>query len=158
MKTLIIGFSRPTTFKLLSWLIQKIEKTEYSHVYAKFYSSTINRQIIYQASGLEVNFVGSELFYKNHIAVKEFSISVSDEVYLETMRFAVDSAGMPYSIKQLFGILFYMLTGKVPVGDGRRGYVCSELMGQMLTQKLEKSVTKDLDLVLPKDIYNLLDK
>src|SRR5690349_251313 len=105
MKTIAIGFSRPKKFNILSWLIMKVQRTEYSHVYVRFHSDSLDRDLIYQASGLQVNFVGGTLFKDHHLTVKEFSLSVTDETYKNTLQFAVDKAGMPYSIKQLFGIL-----------------------------------------------------
>jgi hypothetical protein len=101
MRTIVVGFSRPKKWNLLSWLIMKIQRTNYSHVYVKFYSNSLERELIYQASGLQVNFVGSILFYNHHLAVKEFELDVSDESHINALRFAVDKAGTPYSIKSL---------------------------------------------------------
>jgi hypothetical protein len=158
MKKVVIGFSRPKKCSLLSKLIMKVQGTPYSHIYVKFYSASLNRELIYQASGLQVNFVGSIFFYDHHIAVKEFELEISDEVHLEALRFAVDKAGTPYSIKQLFSILAYMLTGKLLFRDGREAYVCSELIGEMLAEKIKITINKDLDIVIPKDIYNILSE
>lgn len=158
MKTIVIGFSRPKKWNPISWLIMKVQLTNYSHVYVKFYSNSLERELIYQASGLQVNFVGSVLFYNHHLAVKEFELDISDEAHMKALRFAVDRAGTPYSIKQLFSILAYQITGKVPFKDGRNAYVCSELIGEMLTGNLQIKVDKDLDIVIPKDIYKILDR
>lgn len=158
MRNVIVGFSRPKRWNLLSWLIMKVQKANYSHVYIKFYSPSLDREIIYQASGLQVNFIGSKLFNEHHVTVHEFQFPVSDESHTNAMRFAVDKAGSPYSIKQLFSILLYLATGKVYFRDGRSAYVCSELIGQMLTEDLKIPVNKDLDLVVPRDIYEILLK
>jgi len=157
MKTVSIGFSRPSKWKLLSWIIRKVQGTDYSHVYLRFHSDSLDRDLIYQASGLQVNFVGKTLFEKDHIAVKEFDLQISDEAHKKALQFAVDTAGMPYSIKQLFGILVYSLTGKRVLQDGRSAYVCSELVAQMLSEDLGITITKDLDIVTPKDVYNILE-
>jgi uncharacterized protein YycO len=157
MKKVSIGFSRPVKFKILSWLIRKVQRTEYSHAYIKFHSDSLDRDLIYQASGLQVNFVGKTLFEEDHVIVKEFDLQISDEAHKKALQFAVDRAGMPYSIKQLFGILIYNLTGNQVLKDGRSGYVCSELVAQMLSEDLGITITKDLDIVTPKDVYNILE-
>ncbi len=90
--------------------------------------------------------------------MKEFPINVSDEVHKKALQFAVDKAGTPYSIKQLFGILIYMVTGKIIFKDGRSSYVCSELAGQMLNEDFGIGVSKDLDIIIPRDIYEIMDK
>ncbi len=156
MKTVVVGFSRPKHCTLLSKLIMKLQGTNYSHVYLMFYSESLDRKLIYQASGLQVNFVGSQLFYEHHIAVKEFELSISDEAYKKALQFAVDKAGSPYSIKQLFRILWYSTTGHLTQGDGRQMYVCSELVAQMLLEDFGLDVNKDLDLVTPKDLFELM--
>lgn len=157
MKTIAIGFSRPKKWMPLAWLIQKVEKTDYSHVYIKFTSDKYKRNLIYQASGLQVNFVGEEVFKDHCEIVKECVIQISDETYTKMMTFAIDKAGYPYSIKQLFNIVIYMVTGKAhTLSDGRSGYVCSELAGEMLRTILGVLVEEDLDIVTPKDIDNAL--
>lgn len=158
MRKVSIGFSRPTKFAILSWLIQTVQKTDYSHVYIKFYSSSYDRNIIYQASGLQVNFIGEQLFQEHHVVSKEFEFDVSEETYKKMMAFAIDRAGYPYSIKQLFNIAGYMITGKTLLSkDGRDSYVCSELASQMMEEDLKIPLDKDLDLITPKDVYVILD-
>lgn len=158
MKKIYIGFSRPKKFAILSWLIRVVLKTEYSHVYVKFHSDTYDRNIIYQASGLQVNFVGEKLFDEKEIIVKEFEFDVSDDTYTKMMIFAIDKAGYPYSVKQLFDIAGYMLTKKVLLSeDGRNAYICSELASQMIKEDLKIPIDKDLDLITPKDVYIILD-
>lgn len=159
MRTIAIGFSKPKSAKPLSWLIRKLQNTEYSHVYIKFTSDKYGRNIIYQASGLQVNFVGEAVFKDHCEVVKECSIQISDETYQKMMTFAIDKAGYPYSIKQLFNIVIYMVTGKTHVlGSGREAYVCSELAGEMLKTILNVAVNEDLDIVTPKDIDKALEE
>ena len=156
MKTIIIGFSTPKKFKLLSWLICKIQKTEYSHVYLQYHSDSLDRDIIYQASGLQVNFVGKNLFDQDHVTIAEFTLEVPDDIYTRSLQTAVDKAGFPYSIKQLFSLASYLLFRKSLFEDGRSGYVCSELVGEMLQNEFGIKVSDDLDIVTPKDIFNIL--
>lgn len=158
MKKIIVGFSRPKKWNILSYLIMKFQRTNYSHVYVKFRSESLNRDLIYQASGLQVNFVGSSLFYEHHIVVGEFELEISAEIYKKTLQFSVDKAGSPYSMKQLFNILLYTFTGKSILKDGRNAYICSELVGEILSDNFKIVIDKDLDIVTPKDIYKILSK
>ncbi len=158
MRTITVGFSRPKKWNPLSWAIMKAQGAEYSHVYMKFYSSSLERELIYQASGLQVNFVGSKLFNDHHLTVHEFQFQISEESHKKALQFAVDNAGKPYSIKQLFSILSYISINKPLFKDGRSAYVCSELIGQMLKEDLGIKVEQDLDLIMPKDIYQILLK
>lgn len=159
MRTIAIGFSTTKKWMPLSWLIQKVQKTPYSHVYIKFTSDKYQRNLIYQASGLQVNFVGENVFDEKEQIIKECQLQVSEETYTKMMTFAIDKAGYPYSIKQLFNIVIYMVTGKAhTLSDGRSGYVCSELAGEMLKTILNVPITEDLDIITPKDIDDALTK
>lgn len=159
MKTVAIGFSRPKKWMPLAWIIQKVQRTDYSHVYIKFTSDKYQRNLIYQASGLQVNFVGEAVFKDHCEIVKECVIQVSDETYTKMMTFAIDKAGYPYSIKQLFNIVLYMCTGKAHIlGTGRDSYVCSELAAEMLKSILNVPISEDLDIITPKDVDNSLEK
>lgn len=156
MKTIAIGFSKPAKTKPLSWLIQKILRTEYSHVYVRFTTNS-GKNIIYQASGLQVNFVGEALFKEHCLIVKECEIDVSDEIFQKMMDFAIDKAGYPYSIGQLFNIVIYKLTGKAKtITSGRSAYICSELVGEILKLILGVKVDKNLDVITPSDIDKIL--
>lgn len=157
MKKITIGFSRPKKWNPLSYLIMKIQGTPYSHVYLQFESTSLDRKLVYQASGLQVNFIGSVLFQDHHMTVKEFELEISDEAHKKTLQKAVDLAGMPYSKTQLFDILIHHFTGKSVLKDGRSAYVCSELVAEML-KDLDIHMPEDLDVVEPKDIYEVLDK
>ena len=122
-----------------------------------FKSESLDRKLVYQASGLQVKFVGSILFYDHNESVKEYELQISEETHKRLLQFAIDKAGQPYSIKQLFGIALYMLTDKVYLNeDGRSAYVCSELIGQIMVDVLGITVMKDLDLITPKDLYDIL--
>lgn len=156
-KTIVIGFSTPNKWKLLSWLIKILLRTSYSHVYLKFHSESLDRDIVYQASGLAVNFIGNHRFLDHHKVIREFKLNISPECHLSTLQFAVDKAGSPYSLRQLLGILIYMLCGIKPKGEDQNTYVCSELIGQIMQEKFNICVNKDLDLITPKDVYHILE-
>ncbi|HLD91720.1 MAG TPA: hypothetical protein VI911_12035 [Patescibacteria group bacterium] len=155
MKKMIIGFSRPKgkAFPWFSWVIRaKQGFTRYSHVYVKFSSLSIQREIIYQASGTQVNYIGSVLFYKHVHVVEEFEIEISDEQYLKMMQYMVDNAGKPYSIKNILANVFR----SEKLLDGDEGFVCSELAGDILEKFKGLVFDKPLDIIQPKDVYIVL--
>jgi hypothetical protein len=164
METIIVGFSTHKKFGIFPWLIKKVEKTPYSHVYLKFYSSKLDRDVIYQASGTKVNFVGTEIFNRDSVVIEEFSIDISDEVKTKTMRFCIDNAGIAYGMKQVLGIgivRFFRLFNKEiknPFSDGYKTEVCAELVGHILEDCLGNKLDIDLDTVGPKGIYDYVSK
>jgi hypothetical protein len=161
---LIVGFSRPKKKKILSSLIMAVEQTNYSHVYVKFYSKTYDRYLIYQASGTQVNFVGSCLFDNKNEVVQEFNISVDSSSFKEMITFCIDNAGVAYGVKQLAGIAivkFGKFIGKNlsnPWRDNKQTYVCSELVGYILKDYANIHVDLKMDDLSPKDIHNILNK
>lgn len=156
MKKIKIGFSKPKNhiFPIFSWGIRLFQGwTDYSHVYLKFHSDSLDKDIIYQASGLQVNFVGNELFSKHVHIIKEFEIEIDDNDYINLLQFAVDNAGKPYSIIDIIAILF----NKPKLLDGNKKYICSELIATILAKYYLMTGNKSYGMYTPKDIYNFLD-
>lgn len=153
MFTIIIGFSRPKKWHLLSTLIMKVEKTDYSHAYIRIHSEKYDRDLIYQASGLAVNFMNIEMFNNHNNVIHEFEIEVSDETYLDIMRFAIDNVGIPYGSKELIGFglikLAALFNKKIsnPFSNGTKTSVCSELVARILNDfvKLDTGNPDDVD-------------
>lgn len=165
MKPIFVGFSRPKKFMPLAWLIMKIEDTEYSHVYLKFYSASMERWLIYEAGGLMVRFKGSTLFQMDNLCVDEFKIELDDAHYNKTIAWCVDNCGRPYGIFQLFGMLYSYIIKHIfnedvknPLRDGRKSQVCSEMIGYLLKDNGIINIEEDLDLAGPKKIYNIVEK
>lgn len=163
MAKLIIGFSKPKKFKIISWIIRQTEKTLFSHVYLKFHSDNLDRDIVYQASGRQVNFVGSVMFLRYHESLIEFELEINDNEKQEILKTCIDKAGIPYGRKQLIGlglVRFLALFGKKirnPFSDNDTTYICSELIGYILVKYFNFKI-EDLDSTSPKDIYLLLQK
>ena len=130
MRQLTVGFSRPKgNFKILSRLIRWAEGTEYSHCYVTWDSDFLERELLYQASELRVNFMGKSLFDKNALTVHKYSISVSDEHYKAIVQAMIDSAGIKYGLLQLVGMswVIFMRMFNVRVRNPfKSGFVCSE--------------------------------
>lgn len=162
MESIIIGFSKPRSFGILAWLIMVVERSEFSHVYMKTYSKSLDRWLIYQASGTKVNFIGQEKFYEHNESVKEYLFDVNPESKTKFLVKAVDTVGTPYGVKQLIGIGLVRL-GKVfglkltnPFRDNRATYVCSELAAEVLEEITGINIGEDLDTIGPKELDEII--
>lgn len=155
---IILGFSTPKQFHILSWIIKKVEKTEFSHVYVKVYSEEISKWLIYQASGMKVNFIGIDRFELDHKVIAEVEFDVSKAIKKQILQEAVDSLGISYGMKQLIGMGIVRLCAAInikirnPFADGSATYICSEA-GETILVKYLGFKEEDLDDVTPKDVY-----
>lgn len=164
MVKVVIGFSRPKCmkFKFFAWLIMKSYGTPYSHSYIRIHSEKFNRDLIYQASQTLVNFMGMEVFNEEAHIVEEFEFNISDQQYIEMMQFAIDSAGIPYGLKECFGMAYVRIMeilgkkAKNPFRDGQHTYVCSELVAYILKSYLGGSIPTDYEDMSPLDLYKVI--
>lgn len=156
MKTLQVGFSKPKNkcLPIGSWLIRLYQRSAYSHVYLKFYGKSINRWLVYEAVGNGVRFIGSTMWEKHAEEVDSFTLDVEDELYTKIMQYCVDHAGIEYGFMQNIGIAIARLF-KMNNNPFRKGKNCSEAIGEVLELK-GYQIDKPLDLMTPKDVYNVL--
>ncbi len=165
MKRITVGFSKPKAkFVPFADAIKKVIGSDFSHTYIKFKADSFNRVLIYQASGTAVNFMAEERFLDHNTVVAEFDLEVSEEVFNKTLQFAIDQVGTPYGMSQIFGILYvkalglFGLKARNPFPNGSGNYVCSELVAQILKEIIGLEVATDLDLIDPKEVFELLQK
>ena len=162
MRKIVIGFSRPKGwFKPFSWAIRLVEKTPYSHVYIRAHSDALDVDLIYQASGAQVNFMGIQHFHDHAKTLYEFEFEISDEKYKQFMQWAIINSGADYSIKQPLGILLIKLFNlkRNPFDNGRCAWVCSELVGYFLVSCMGVYISDiNLEIVGPIDIFKLCQK
>jgi hypothetical protein len=153
MKTITIGLSTTKKFNCFSWAIKKLLKTPYSHAYLRLHDDLTNNDMIYQASGLHVNFENINDFINNEIIVKEFPLQVDDDTYTKIISFCEQKVGKPYAIRNIFAIFIYMITGKKLLkGDGSNKFICSELVGGVLEICGLVNKATDLDYFTPKNV------
>jgi hypothetical protein len=161
-----LGFSKAKSkWAFLSKLIMWCQEVPFSHVYMRVDSQSLQRSLIYQASGLKVNFENKGIFDSHAQIVSEFELDVEQETYKKVMQFAIDNVGKPYSKKQLIGMAFVSLGRKMglnlknPYKDRRDAFICSELVADIID-----IVDPSSDLALksedlgPKEIYEFLKK
>lgn len=161
MRTLTIGFSSSTKkFPIFCWLIKLMERTNFSHVYVKN-ETRYNIDLIYQASGTQVNFMNTDIFHMKNKTIKEFEFKVSDEAFDKYMKFALNNCGRPYGVKQILGIAIMKILNlpNNPFPNGVADYVCSELVAEVLCElgkfKYDRAT---FDRLTPKDIYKFCNE
>jgi hypothetical protein len=156
MKKVVIGFSKSTKkYAIGSLLIRSYMGTPYSHVYIKFYSSTFDRELIYEAVGSGVRFIGIDRWKQHAVEVDSFEIELCDESYKRLMQYCIDNSGVEYGFFQNLGIIWANICklAKNPVDDGEN---CSEIIGEILALQ-GYTINKDFNLLTPKDIWLILN-
>lgn len=151
---LIIGASRNEKIgsKLLQWWMG----TDYSHVFAMWDLTAQERSIVYQASHGMVHFQS----YPNFLFVNEIThkavIDISDVKFKRFSQKCIDLAGMPYSKLELLQIFICNITGGLIGTRDQTGYICSELMADLL-EDIGYTFDKPKYLLTPKDIIRKLE-
>lgn len=154
-----IGFSSPKKTKLFSSLIKLFQGTKYSHIFIRKYSSFLNTEYVYQASGLSVNFINSKSFDEINDTLHAYQIDLTDKQHREFMHFAMTNAGKPYGIKQILGIVLSKFGIKsTKFNDGSDSYICSELVAKVLMDHKDLKLDKPVDMVTPKDLFEIMEK
>lgn len=144
-----IGFSRHKT-GILSSLIRKVQGTEYSHVYIRRDSKY--GEYVYQASGLQVNFMNINTFLEANVVCEEYEFDIPEDKHDDLIRFCIKYAGKPYGTKQLIKMCLKELGFKVSKGDKDESFVCSELGGLFCHDILKMDIPGDQDFITPKDL------
>lgn len=164
MSHIYIGFSRPRSFPVMSWVIKTVERTSYSHVYMRIYIDQLDKSVVYHAANLNIHFIGFKQFDKKNETVHEFALKIDDKQKMQIISFCVDEAGKPYGFWQLIGIgvvKFVKIFGKKiknPFASKDRTQVCSEAIGLILQRYFNIEIDKCLDLLTPKDLYKTLQQ
>lgn len=151
-----IGFAKPTTtFPIFGWIIQWVESRPYDHVYIRMPEPMDNEYIIFQASKSIVNIFNKDIFLASNASLKEYEIDITDEQYIQLWRFALANLGIPYSLKEDFGILLMKVfhLKKQPYNEGMSSQFCSKL-GAIICKMLGISIPVEVSEVDP----SLLDK
>ena len=137
---IVVGFSRHPGFAPGSWLLCAAEGTPYSHAYIKIRSESLDRTLIYQATGIGVYFIGEAQFLLRATPVEEYSFEISDAAKKTFLQKAIDKTGLPYSRMQVIGIgimrLCALFGKKIsnPFKNGDKAYVCCELVDAALCE------------------------
>lgn len=137
MKTLIVGFS--SHYSIFSKLIRVITASKISHTYIRILNFYGAEDMVFQASGLTVNYTNYQYFQRKSKVIEEYEMQVSDKQYDTAMTLMSKSAGKPYSMPEILGILYVLFMRewmkkcvKNPYRNGDKSYICSELAAECL--------------------------
>jgi hypothetical protein len=152
---IVIGASRNNKIgsRLICWWMG----TSYSHVYAHWRLESQDREILYEASHGSVHFKKYENFLKDNTVVIEFSIPVTCEQFVKFSQKCIDLAEQKYSKLELLQIFLSDLSQGKWKFKNKTGYVCSELMAELL-EDLGIKFNKPAYLLRPDDIIIALRK
>ena len=102
-----------------------------------------------------VHYQSLENFTKKNEIVEEFTLELSTEQFAKFSSKCIDLAGERYSKLELFQILLRDLSNDRLNLDDQPGYICSELMAELL-EDLGLVLPKPKHVMNPKDIVDLL--
>lgn len=155
----IVGFSKSSIkIPLLSWVIQKIEDTPYSHTFIKFQKED-GTWWIYEASVSGVRLVPNSEFLSHNKMVMEYETELLENEKNKLISFITTTNHIKYGYLQLFGMAIAVLfrLNKNPFDDKDETYVCSELVSEVLESVLDASFSAEQDLISPKIVQNWLE-
>lgn len=159
MSTIYIGLSYPNKFKIGAWLISKWIGRTYSHAYIRFAEGKIS-STVYQASHGMVHFKTQENFIRDNLVIKEYAIQVSDDCRINVLQHCMDLAGEKYGYLELFKIFILDILNwanlPIPKTYDGPGYICSELVADIMQQTLNVIWDKPTYLLKPSDIEDKL--
>lgn len=160
--SIIVGFSRPKAWYMpFSWLIRLVTWCSFSHTYLRYEDSYAKRNLIFEASGIKVNFLDQTKFDAAEDIYAEFNIPVSTKTKLGVIQYAMDNVGAPYAVGQIFGFPIVWLAAlfgkklKNPFFSGSN-YFCSEIVTDILEEIKSVGDTMDASTATPKDVYDFL--
>ena len=148
MKTVRVGFS--THSSSFSWLIRSVTKSQVSHTYLRIPIPEYNTDMVFQASGLTVNYCNGPLFDKKNTVIEEYDVEISDEQWAIGEKFRVTEAGKSYSMKQIVGFLTVLSARQIldknisnPFSNGNHSYVCVEVVAVCLGLEHGENMTPE---------------
>lgn len=136
----VIGFSTSKNpWNPVAGVIRFGEGTSYSHVYVRFYSSSIERWLVYHATHTGLHFVGIDKFCETSKVIEEFGVDPTCGQYKSMLQYCVDSSGTKYGKLQIIGMsavrlakMWFNVDVSNPFSDGSKTQVCSELVGKLM--------------------------
>jgi hypothetical protein len=160
-----IGFSYPKRSNPFSSVIRLLFGSRFSHVYVRFLSDDFG-DVVFQASGLAVNFMSFARFSEHNITVFEMPVTVPDDYKNEMYIYMMKTLGIPYGIRQAIGlgcVRVLELVGirvRNPFSDRTATYVCSEVVGYVLQKFTHIKIPSDktIDDLTPNDIYEIIKR
>jgi hypothetical protein len=151
-----IIFTRPNKFKLFSWLVRKIEKSQFSHCAILTTDKETLTTIVVHADKYRVRPMSFANFAKHNVIVNSIDLNkrLSPFDALEAKKFFIESYGIGYGFLTILGMLFSRIFKVRNIfADRKKTMVCSEFIIRAI--KLE-GIDPEIDG--PQRIYEELIK
>jgi hypothetical protein len=145
-----IQFTTPARgLKPVSWLIRRILGTKYSHVLARWKGAQGKVDIVWEAAGDGIRFLGPVAHVGKYNVIKEYIVELNKAEYARLIEYTHRYAHVEYGKLQLLGMLFARIfrMKRNPLSSGEASQVCSEAVGGLL--KYVKGWELDINL----DVY-----
>lgn len=151
---IIIGCSRNNKIgsKLLQWWMG----CNYSHVYARWYLTSQDRNIVYQSSHGMVHFQEFTNFSNENIIIQEYELNLNDSQFISFSQKCIDLCGEKYSILELIQIFLMDISDNKLDFKDQPGYICSELIAELLEDFFQVKFDKPKQFIKPIDIIGYL--
>lgn len=147
MKTVIVGFSSHKG--IFSWLIRTCTKSKVSHAYIRLPIEEYGKDVIFQASGLTVNYCSGDVFRSHSQVIEEYLVEISDEQAKKNELYRITECGKPYSMNQVYGFMYVLGMRQIgknvpnPFSDGAHSYVCVETAANHVGAPNAESMTQE---------------
>lgn len=150
MKVLKVQFTRPAGgFKILSWVVRKILGTQYSHVLARWDGAKGKVDLVWEAAGSSIRFLGPIAHEGRYEIIEEYKIPLEGYEYSRLIEYTHLYAHVDYSRIQLVGMLYARIfkMSRNPLSQGKAEQVCSEAVAGLL------KYVKGWDIGINMDVY-----
>ena len=162
MVKLSIGESRPKKFKLLAWLIMKVEGIDHSHSFITWRDHDIDVRKVAEARGSGGRIITNHQFKEENEVVNVYYYYIPEDKMKELEKWIWENM-RPYGFKHILGILVMRTCSAIkrifgcdkrcknPFKDGTYSQICVELSSRAI------QLAKDVDLPGDVEDYGLLE-
>jgi hypothetical protein len=152
MYTLKIQFTRPSKgITIISKLIRIVMGTKYSHVLARWDGAKGRVDVVWEAAGSGIRFLGPIAHENKYNVVKQYNIELSKLEYHRLIEYTHKYAHVKYGCVQLIGMLIARIfrMNRNLLSSGEAAQVCSEAVGGLLRYVKGWDVNINLDVYGP---------
>lgn len=145
MKKVIVGFSH--SYNIFGKIIRWATSSKVNHVFIMFEEDGVD--IVFQASGLAVNYVNYSRFLDHSKILETYSLWMTDEEWTKCKHDQLLKLGTPYSWRDIVGFIWVLLNRKFdrdvenPLSDGDYAYICVDLTAEQLGYEWESTMTPE---------------
>lgn len=149
---IVVGFSTPRKFNILSWMIKWFEKSTFSHSFI-----CIDHKVVFHATGDGVNLMPLSKFLERSKVQKQYFFKLDPYQEMRFDGFIKGCIGKEYSQAQLLLIVAEKYFGLInPKSNGFRKYICSELVADVMSYVFNWKFSEPHDFITPKELEAFL--